>query len=271
MLQYWQRMERNIVIPTEKMMDGASIVSQLPKQSILTKGDKEMYITKKDLLNETGISYGQLYRWKREGLIPEEWFIKQSAFTGQETVFPKQQILKRIKAIQELKDKYSLEELAKILSPEVAERYFTTEDLKIIEEINDNLIPAFVQGFDKNNFTFIEVLIMIALSDFKASSDISRGQIIEIVGGLKDYLPEMKSTGFILILFDREKDYYATVYEEQAQVFIDSRLKILKKIHLNDLSNLLKLKYRKSFNFKFDQEEDGKLNFNSGEIGVNPV
>ena len=36
-----------------------------------------MLISKKDLLAETGISYGQLYRWKREQLIPEEWFIKQ--------------------------------------------------------------------------------------------------------------------------------------------------------------------------------------------------
>ncbi|MCL2486473.1 MAG: YhbD family protein, partial [Oscillospiraceae bacterium] len=35
---------------------------------------KEGLISKKDLLEFTGISYGQLYRWKREGLIPEEWF-----------------------------------------------------------------------------------------------------------------------------------------------------------------------------------------------------
>ena len=69
-----------------------------------------MLISKKDLLNETGISYGQLYRWKREGLIPEEWFIKQPSFTGQETFFPKTKILNRIRAIQELKERYSLEE-----------------------------------------------------------------------------------------------------------------------------------------------------------------
>ena len=36
-------------------------------------------ISKKDLLAVMGISYGQLYRWKRQRLIPEEWFIKQSA------------------------------------------------------------------------------------------------------------------------------------------------------------------------------------------------
>ncbi len=231
-----------------------------------------MLITKKELLNETGISYGQLYRWKREGLIPEEWFIKQPSFTGQETVFPRNKILNRIKAIQELKDKYSLDELAKILSPEVAERYFTTEDLKVIDEIKDNLIPAFVQAFQKNNFSFIEVLIMIALSEFKENSDISRGQLMEIVEGLKDYLPRMKSTGYILILFDRQKDYYATIYEEQAQVYIDSRLCIVKEIHINDLSNLLKLKYRNSFNFKFDQEEESNTaQFSTEGMGVNMI
>ncbi len=230
-----------------------------------------MYISKKDLLKETGISYGQLYRWKREGIIPEEWFIKQSAFTGQETVFPKTQILNRIKAIQELKDKYTLEELAKILSPEIADRYFTTDGLEIIEEIQKNLIPAFVQGFDKNSFTFIEVIIMIALSELKTNTDISLGQITTMVEGLKDYLPQIKSTGFIFIVFDRNNDYYATLYEEQAKVFIDSRLKIIREIHLNDISNKLKLKYRKSFNFRVDNQDDNNLEFNSGEVGVEPV
>ncbi|HOJ11632.1 MAG TPA: DUF4004 family protein [Clostridiales bacterium] len=215
-----------------------------------------MLISKKDLLNETGISYGQLYRWKREGLIPEDWFIKKPSFTGQETFFPRTKILNRIRAIQELKDKYSLEELAKILSPEVAERNFTTDDLNIIEEIQKGLIPAFVKGFDKNNFTYIEVLIMIALSDFKRDCDITIGQIIEIAEGLRGYLSNMKSTGYIFVLFDKNKDYYATIYTEQAQVYLDIRLNIVKSIHLDEISNRLKLKYRKKFNFKFDNEED---------------
>jgi len=68
-------------------------------------------ISKKDLLRETGISYGQLYRWKREGLIPEEWFVKRSAFTGQETFFPRDKIMERICMILERKDEQSLEEI----------------------------------------------------------------------------------------------------------------------------------------------------------------
>ena len=46
----------------------------------------------------------------------EEWFIKRSSYTGQETFFPKEQILGRIQAILEAKDVYSLEELAKLFS-----------------------------------------------------------------------------------------------------------------------------------------------------------
>lgn len=47
----------------------------------------EKLISKKELLRLTGISYGQLYRWKRKNLIPEEWFIRKSTYTGQETFF----------------------------------------------------------------------------------------------------------------------------------------------------------------------------------------
>ena len=72
-------------------------------------------ISKKNLLQETGISYGQLYRWKREGLIPEEWFEKRSAFTGQETFFSRQRILKRIEIIQSMKDDLSLSDIKSLL------------------------------------------------------------------------------------------------------------------------------------------------------------
>lgn len=215
-----------------------------------------MLISKKDLLKETGISYGQLYRWKRERLIPEEWFIKQPSFTGQETFFPKSKILNRIQAIQELKDKYSLEEIAKILAPEVAERNFTTDDLLIIEEIDNCLIPSFIQGFDKDSFCYIEVLIMIALSSLRKEVDIELGQISDLIEGVKGYCEKIKSTGYIFVLFDRLSDYYATLYGEQAEVFFDGRFKIVKEIRLDDLSNQIKMKYRNRFNFKFEAEQD---------------
>ncbi|GGI15473.1 DUF4004 family protein [Gottfriedia solisilvae] len=76
----------------------------------------EELISKKDLLQLTGISYGQLYRWKRKNIIPEDWFMKKSSFTGQETFFPKGKILERIERIMELKDDQSLDDIARVFS-----------------------------------------------------------------------------------------------------------------------------------------------------------
>ena len=70
-------------------------------------------ISKKELLERYGISYGALYRWKRKGLIPEEWFLKKSTVTGQETFFPKELICERVELIQNQKDDFSLDELSK--------------------------------------------------------------------------------------------------------------------------------------------------------------
>lgn len=77
--------------------------------------EKEL-ISKKELLEKYEISYGALYRWKRMGLIPEEWFIKKATVTGQETFFPRKQICKRMELIKKQKDDVSLEELAKQFS-----------------------------------------------------------------------------------------------------------------------------------------------------------
>ena len=79
--------------------------------------DQEL-ISKKELLELYEISYGALYRWKRKGLIPEEWFIKKSTVTGQETFFPRQLICERMELIKKQKDDVSLEELSKLFSKE---------------------------------------------------------------------------------------------------------------------------------------------------------
>lgn len=93
----------------------------------------EELISKKELLEIMGISYGQLYRWKRKDLIPEEWFIKKSVSTGQETFFPKEKIIERINKIIELKDEASLDDLA----------YIFSNNIKDIKITRDYLINVF--------------------------------------------------------------------------------------------------------------------------------
>ncbi len=73
-------------------------------------------ISKREVLEQYGISYGALYRWKRLGLIPEDWFIKKSTVTGQETFFRRDQICQRVELILSRKEHVSLEELADILA-----------------------------------------------------------------------------------------------------------------------------------------------------------
>ena len=50
------------------------------------------WISKREVLERYKISYGALYRWKRLGLIPEDWFVKRATVTGQETFFKTEQI-----------------------------------------------------------------------------------------------------------------------------------------------------------------------------------
>ncbi len=77
----------------------------------------ENLITKKELLELTGISYGALYRWKRMKLLPDEWFIRRSTVTGHETFFPREKVLQRVEEIQTLKEHMSLEDIARQFQP----------------------------------------------------------------------------------------------------------------------------------------------------------
>ena len=91
--------------------------------------ENEEQISKKDLLEITNISYGQLYRWKRKGLIPEEWFIRKSSYTGQETFFPRNRVLSRIEKIKNMKEDISLDDLADVFSPVQDELHLSPEDV----------------------------------------------------------------------------------------------------------------------------------------------
>lgn len=89
----------------------------------------EDLITKKELLEKYGISYGALYRWKRKGLIPDNWFIHRSTFTGQETFLPRDKITERVNAIMQLKDSMSLDDIAASFVPSAIDKRLTGEQI----------------------------------------------------------------------------------------------------------------------------------------------
>ena len=214
-----------------------------------------MEISKKDLLKTTGISYGQLYRWKREGLIPEEWFVKRSSPTGQETYFPQEKILKRIHAIQQLKDSYSLEELARILTPEVSNRLFCEEDLEHFDELDIDVAADFMDAMSKDSFVFLEVLVMIALSQAMVDSAITEEERTHAVSFLSKRMSELHSADYVLELLQAQGHLYVLLKKEGSEVYLDDGLVAKRSIHLNELSNAIKLKYKETFQFTFDEEE----------------
>lgn len=85
-------------------------------------------ISKRELLSRYGISYGALYRWKRKGLIPDDWFIRKSTPTGQETFFPEALICERVERILETKNEVLLDDLAGELSGEDRRNAFLVID-----------------------------------------------------------------------------------------------------------------------------------------------
>lgn len=208
-----------------------------------------MLISKKDLLAITGISYGQLYRWKRERLIPEEWFIKQSSYTGQETFFPREQILSRIRSIQELKDKYSLEELARILSPEVADKNFKKDDLSQIEEIDPGLLETFTEVFGKEEYTYLEIILMVMISETVKKGELPEEYAAGIAVNLKHALSRLKTTGAVLCIFKVLDEYFGVFYPDQAQVILDARFEEAAQVRMDEVSNRIKLKYKNRFQF----------------------
>lgn len=112
-------------------------------------GDENL-VSKKNLLEKYSISYGALYRWKRKGLIPEEWFIKKSTSTGQETFFPKDLIFERVEMILSKKEDVLLDELAEKISGEeesdakivietvFGKKTFRIKDIKSVKRILEN-------------------------------------------------------------------------------------------------------------------------------------
>jgi hypothetical protein len=147
----------------------------------------EELISKKDLLELAGISYGQLYRWKRKDLIPEEWFVRKSTFTGQETFFPKEKILERIDKIQTMKENLSLDELADMFSPNVTNLNYTKDEL-----IKRNIVSITVVDFyleqEKGSlaFNFSRILEVFILEKLLQSGEINLDEGKMILQVLKD-------------------------------------------------------------------------------------
>jgi len=137
-------------------------------------------ISKKDLLLETGISYGQLYRWKRDGLIPEEWFIKRSAFTGQETFFPRDRMLARVQSILALKDTHSLEEIRENLAAKTTV-YRLREALQTASDMETDFIDSLRVPATISEVNIESLAAILQLYEMAQRAQVEKDRIRELI------------------------------------------------------------------------------------------
>ena len=142
----------------------------------------EELISKKELLEQTGISYGQLYRWKRKNIIPEEWFIKKSVSTGQETFFPREKILDRIEMIVNMKDEASLDDLAKMFSAEFEHANLDLDRLIRKSVITEQCITIYKDITGNKNIQTIEQVVGIkVLKDKLTAGELTLPECQELI------------------------------------------------------------------------------------------
>lgn len=204
-------------------------------------------ISKKDLLAITGISYGQLYRWKRERLIPDEWFIKQSAYTGQETFFPREQILSRVQSILDSKDKYSLEELAKILSPQTSIGKISMKALQEIDEIEPGFLSVLSEVFNKDQFDFSDITITIAISGAAKKIGLSDNQSIDLLRKSISAASNQKSANVSCIIFFTGSEYHTVFFQGSVPIAFDDSIEVKEQISLSEITDKIKIKYKYLF------------------------
>lgn len=138
-------------------------------------------ISKKELLNLTNISYGQLYRWKRMNLIPEEWFIKKSTTTGQETFFEKDKILERIDYILTKKDELSLEEMSAIFQAKDEMTQYSMDPMGN-KVISSDTIQLFYSLFAKETrITEQELFILAVMEEYVRTSVVTMAELKTVI------------------------------------------------------------------------------------------
>ncbi|MDM5317824.1 YhbD family protein [Fictibacillus sp. b24] len=203
----------------------------------------ENLISKKDLLEAANISYGQLYRWKRKNLIPENWFIRKSTFTGQETFFPKDDMLLRIEKIKSLKDDLSLDELADMFSPSPTLTSLSVEELTKRNIVSNTSLDMYINHHGTTtSYTFNQLLTLYVLDTLLQTGEVNRSEGMDLLKVLDENSKNLKSNESELIFIRKMGVSFFILTPEPAKLFVESQAKIIAHYKLNQFTEELKLK-----------------------------
>ncbi|MDF2684555.1 MAG: hypothetical protein K0R47_5745 [Brevibacillus sp.] len=200
-------------------------------------------ISKKELLELTGISYGQLYRWKRKNLIPEDWFIRRSTYTGQETFFPKEKIIARIDKIINMKEGLSLDELADMFSPSLAGSMLKPEELLKRNIVSKVSFELFIQHYGTaESYPFQKILYAYILERLLVKGEMSRDEGQGLLQVLENHYPKFQGKSCELIFVRKMGISAFALVSSPAEWYFDSGVKMVTRINMASSIEELKAK-----------------------------
>lgn len=203
----------------------------------------EEMISKKELLELTGISYGQLYRWKRKNLIPEEWFIRKSTYTGQETFFPKSKILARIDKIKNMKEDVSLDDLADMLSTNAIKITMSKEELKQQNIVSIPSLNLYIKQYgDKDSFSFEDILYVYILDKLILDGEINLDEGKMVLGVLKANYSNFSSQSCDLIFIRKLGISTCLLTPASDSVYFEPGVKVVSRLNVTGAIEELKIK-----------------------------
>ena len=204
-------------------------------------------ISKKELLQVAGISYGQLYRWKRKGLIPEDWFQRKSTFTGQETFFPREKVLARIEKIKSMQDEdASLDEIADAVSPNLGEISMTIAEIRERGLVSPEAAEVFAQGVCDCDepLVFGEVVSLAALDTLLKTGDVSLDEGRVVLDALQENYPAFEGKPADLLFVRRMGLSTAMLITSDAEVRFDKAARVVARVNLSESAEALRARIR---------------------------
>ncbi len=199
-------------------------------------------ISKKELLELTGISYGQLYRWKRKNLIPEEWFVRKSTFTGQETFFPKDSILARIEKIKGMKEDLSLADIAGVFSPVFLQPALSAEEIVGRKIVSQSTVQHYFGKDDPVGVLSFQVLLALYVLDrLLQSGDVGTEEAKSAVKTMEEGLSKFDGKACDLIVLRKNGVSLAMLIPSSAPLHFDQGCKIALRISLDKCIEELKM------------------------------
>jgi len=204
---------------------------------------EETLVYKKELIDITGISYGQLYRWKRKGLIPEDWFIRKSTFTGQETFFPRSRVLARIEKIKNMKEDISLDDLADVFSPAPEEVSLSEQEAVQRGVASAEALKLFLADrSDDGPLDFSGALQAHVFDMVLTSGEVSLGEARVLLDVMRTASIRQPGATTELYLARKLGVFCCFAVSPPAEVCLDKDMRLIRRIHLASVTEALKLK-----------------------------